>query len=224
MGFSSRVRRHKEREIDDLSIAHQILDEAMICHVGVVRDEQPVIIPMIPARIGEVIYLHGAPAMGIALDAKHAADGQPTRVSITATIVDGLVLARSHFDSSLNYRSAMFFGTARLVTDEDEKATALRAIADHITPGRWELARLPSEKELRATAVIALDVEEFSVKVRTGPPVDEPEDIDGPWWAGVVPVTIQLGEAQPAPDLPPPIAGAGPSAPWQENTTWPPAK
>jgi hypothetical protein len=154
---------------------------------------QPYVIPTGYARSGDQIYLHGSPASRML-----RAMGQGAPLCVTVTLVDGLVLARSAFHHSINYRSVVALGQARLVTDPEEKMTALGRITNHLAPGRWEEARLPSEKEVKSTTVVALALDEVSAKVRTGPPIDDEEDYALPVWAGVVPLWIEAGE--PAPD------------------------
>jgi nitroimidazol reductase NimA-like FMN-containing flavoprotein (pyridoxamine 5'-phosphate oxidase superfamily) len=177
-----RVRRLPERAHYDRATVHSILDEALICHVGFAQGEQPFVIPTIHARVGDVLYLHGSRAsrtLGV------LRDGVP--VCVTATIVDGLVLARSVFHHSMNYRSVVALGVASEI-EGTEKLRALRAIAEHVAPGRWDDVRSPSEKELRATSVLRLPLDRVSAKVRTGPPKDDEEDLDLPVWAGVLPL------------------------------------
>ena len=180
------MRRKPERASYERADLDAILDEARWCHVGLVRDGQPVVLPTIHGRLGDVLYLHGAPAAGFVRQA-----GEP--ICVAVTLVDGLVLARSSRNHSMAYRSAVVFGTTTLV-DGDEKLAALAAITDHVAPGRWETTRKPTVKELQGTAVLRLPIEEFSVKRRDGNPNDEHEDDDFPAWIGTVPVSIVLGE------------------------------
>jgi nitroimidazol reductase NimA-like FMN-containing flavoprotein (pyridoxamine 5'-phosphate oxidase superfamily) len=177
----------------DKAQVHAILDEGYICHVSFVADGQPYSTPTGYVRDGEQLYFHGS-AAGRML--RHL--GQEFPVCVTVTLVDGFVVARSVFHHSMNYRSVMILGKARLVTEREEKLRALRAFTNHIVPGRWEEARHPNEQELKATAVLAVPLEEVSAKVRTGPPVDEEEDYALPIWGGVVPVFSRAGE--PIPD------------------------
>jgi nitroimidazol reductase NimA-like FMN-containing flavoprotein (pyridoxamine 5'-phosphate oxidase superfamily) len=167
----------------DRATAHQILDEGFICHVGFVLDGQPFVIPTSYGRSGDNLYIHGSAASRMlrGLD-----KGIP--VCLTVTLLDGLVLARSVFNHSMNYRSVVVLGTASAVEEREEKLAALRALAEHIIPGRWDDARQPNERELKATLVMRLPIEEFSCKVRTGPPMDDEEDYSFPTWAGVVPL------------------------------------
>ncbi|MDP9395317.1 MAG: pyridoxamine 5'-phosphate oxidase family protein [Actinomycetota bacterium] len=199
--------RGRHRSTYERAAVHAALDEALICHLGFVVDGAPVVLPTIHVRIAERLYLHGstgARALRLAADG-----GLPVCVSVT--IVDGLVLARSAFHHSMNYRSVVAHGTAHLVTDPAERARALDAIVDHVQPGRSAQCRPPTGKELAATAVLALDLERVSAKVRTGDPVDDPEDLAGPWWAGVVPVTVRRGTPAPSADLRPGVPGPPPA-------------
>ena len=180
------IKRLPKRGQYDRGTIYRILDEAMICHVGFVQQEQPYVIPINFARMEDNIVLHGAKASRLL---KHIAAGYP--VCIEVTIVDGLVLARSVFNHSVNYRSVVLFGRGRAVEDEQEKLSALKAITEHLIPGRWQEARLPNSKELHATAVVSIKIDEASAKVRMGPPVDDQEDYDLPVWAGVLPLQQQ---------------------------------
>lgn len=182
------VRRVAKRGVYDAATIHSILDEALICHVGFVVDGQPVVIPTIHTRIGETIYFHGSQASRML---RNLRDGVPA--CVTVTLLDGLVLARSAFHHSMNYRSAVVFGTAREVTDDDEKRRVLEAIVEHVVAGRSSEARPPNEKELRGTMVLALPITEASAKVRTGAPVDDEEDYGMPIWAGVLPLAFTPG-------------------------------
>jgi uncharacterized protein len=191
----SRVRRIPARASYERETIHRILDEALICHVGFVDPEgQPIVIPTIHARVGERIVFHGARS-GRLLQAMAG------KISVTVTLVDGLVLARSLFHHSMNYRSVVVFGVAEEITDPDEKRLCLHGIVNHVAPGRLQVARGVSDKELHATRVMALALDEASAKIRTGPPLDEAEDLDVPCWAGVVPLRLVPGEPIPAPDL-----------------------
>jgi len=190
----TQLRRKPTRGAHDAPAVHAILDQAFICHVGFVADGQPFVIPTGYARQGETLYLHGSAASRML----HAL-GVGIEACVTVTLIDGLVLARSVMHHSVNYRSVVVLGKARPVTDPDEKLRALRAITNHIVPGRWEETRPPTAQELKATAVLALPLEEASAKVRTGPPLDDEEDLSLPVWAGVVPLREVAG--QPVPDL-----------------------
>lgn len=183
----SRVRRLPARASYDAQTIYPIIDEALICHVGFVADGQPFVIPTIHARMGDAIVLHGAKASRLL---KHAATGEP--LCITCTIVDGLVLARSVFHHSMNYRSVVIFGRGRLLENDEEKWVALEAITEHVMPGRWDDARQPNELEMNATSVVLVQIDEATAKVRTGPPGDEEEDYALPIWAGVLPSQLQF--------------------------------
>jgi nitroimidazol reductase NimA-like FMN-containing flavoprotein (pyridoxamine 5'-phosphate oxidase superfamily) len=192
----TRVYRKPGRGSYDLDLVHAILDEALVCHVGFVQDGQPFVIPTIHARDGDTLYLHGANANRTL---KALADG--AQCCVTATLVDGLVLARAALHHSLNYRSVMILGTAGEVTEPDEKQTALRLVVEHIARGRSEEIRGPSDVDLRSTQVLSMRIEEASAKVRTGPPIDDEEDLDLPYWAGVLPLLSGTGDPVSAPDL-----------------------
>jgi nitroimidazol reductase NimA-like FMN-containing flavoprotein (pyridoxamine 5'-phosphate oxidase superfamily) len=193
----STPRRHRERGRRDREELYAVLDEALICHLGVVSDGAPIVLPTCFGRVDDVLYLHGSSG------AASLRTGVGAPVCVTVTLLDGLVYARSVFSHSANYRSAVAHGTARPVTDPAEKLAALRAIVEHTTPGSWEHARQPTTKELAATGVLALDLGEASLKVRTGPPGDEDADVaTGAAWAGVLPVRTTFGEPAPCPLLP----------------------
>ncbi len=185
----TRVMREPQRAVYDRDTVNQILDEALLCHVGFVAnsnsDFQPFVIPMSYGRDGDVLYIHGSPASRMM---RHLEPGVP--VCVTVTLVDGLVLARSVFNHSMNYRSVMILGTATPIDDPAEKLAALRALSEHIIPGRWDDSRQPNEKELKATSVLRLPINEFSAKVRVGPPVDDAEDYAFSTWAGVIPLEM----------------------------------
>lgn len=178
----NRIKRLPKRGHYDRETIHRILDEALICHVGFVERGQPYVIPTNFARVEDNIVLHGAKASRLL---KHIEAGHP--ICVEVTIIDGLVLARSGFNHSVNYRSVVVFGKGRLLKDEQEKLTALRAVTEHLIPGRWQEARLPNRKELNATSVVSVNIDEASAKVRMGPPVDEQEDYALPVWAGILP-------------------------------------
>jgi uncharacterized protein len=175
-----------------------VLDAARICHLGFSVDDQPYVIPTNHGRDGDVLYVHGSAASRMLRTLKRGA-----RVCLTATVVDGLVLARSIFHHSMNYRSAVVLGEAAAVTDGDRKLQALHVIAEHVLPGRWDEVRPPTDKELRATTVLALPITEASVKVRVGPPLDDEDDYALPIWAGVLPLTTEVGAPVPDPRLAP---------------------
>ncbi|MEZ5186211.1 MAG: pyridoxamine 5'-phosphate oxidase family protein [Candidatus Nanopelagicales bacterium] len=189
----TRVRRLPEKARTDVATLHAILDAAFVAHVGIVDDDQPYVVPMACARHEDQLLLHGS--TGSRLMRLMAAGAQ---VCATVTLLDGMVLARSAFNSSMHYRSAMVLGSAQPVPDAAE---GLRLLTEHLLPGRWEVLRAPTRKELAATLVVALPLSEWSVKVSDSPPEDDPEDLDEPVWAGVVPLGISQGEAVPAPDL-----------------------
>ena len=185
----TRLRRHSERGKTEQADLLAVLDAGMICHLGVVLDGAPLVLPTAYGRIGDTLYLHGSSANR----SLHAADGR--EVCVTVTHVDGLVCARAVFSHSVNYRCAVVFGTARIVTDSDERLAGLRAVTEQLIPGRWDAVRAPTRKELAATSVLAVSLGEASVKVRTGPPGDEPEDLDLPVWAGVLPMSHEFRRA-----------------------------
>jgi nitroimidazol reductase NimA-like FMN-containing flavoprotein (pyridoxamine 5'-phosphate oxidase superfamily) len=179
-----RVRRHPERGAYDRDTIAAILDEALICHVGFVEDGRPFVIPTIHARVEDVLYVHGSPGSRMLRTAKDV------DVCVTVTLLDGIVLARSVYNHSMNYRSVVVLGRARQVVDRAERLAALEAVVEHVMPGRWEDARTPSEQELDATVVLAVPLEEASAKIRRGPPSDFDQDLDLPVWAGVVPLAL----------------------------------
>jgi len=185
----TRVRRLRKRGVYDKVRVHAILDEGIICHVGFVREGQPYVIPTLYARSKELLYLHGSAVSRMLKTLARGVD-----VCVTVTLVDGYVLARSAFHHSMNYRSVVVLGRARLVKTKRERVKALKLFTDHIVPERWDEVRGPNELELRQTAVLALPLAEVSAKVRVGPPVDDEEDYARPVWAGVVPIRAQLGE------------------------------
>jgi uncharacterized protein len=190
------LHRLRERGRSDRGSLDDVLAAGLVCHVGVVIDGTPVVLPTGYGRIGDTLYLHGSSANRSLL----AAAGQ--QVCVTVTLLDGLVCARAVFHHSMNYRSAVIFGAARLVVEPAEKLAALRAVTDHLVPDRWDHCREPSRKELAATAVLALPLDEASVKVRSGGPKDDEEDYDSGIWAGVLPAVLAFGPAEPDPDLP----------------------
>jgi uncharacterized protein len=187
-----KVKRHPERAVYDATPIHAILDEAFLCHVAFAVDGQPHVIPTAYGRDGEQIYIHGSAASHMLRSLT-----QGIEVSVAVTLVDGFVLARSAFRHSLNYRSVVVFGKARLVSDLKEKYAALRTITNHLIPGRWEEVREPNEQEMRQTTVLALPLTESVAKVRTGPPLDAAEDLSERVWGGVVPLRLEAGAPQP---------------------------
>ncbi len=182
--------RAPERVSYDVELVHAVLDEAILCHVAFVVDAEPCVLPQLHARLAQTLYLHGSTGARALRQAQHGG----LAVCVTVTLVDGLVLAKSQFHHSINYRSVVVHGRATVVTDEAEKRAALTALVDGLVPGRTENSRAPNRRELAATTVLALPLTEVSVKVRTGPPNDDAEDLDLPYWAGVVPVSTVRGE------------------------------
>jgi uncharacterized protein len=180
-----RVIREPQRGVYDRSAIEAILDEALVCHLGFEVDGQPYVIPTLHARLGDRVYVHGSAASRML---RHAA--AELRVCLTVTLLDGLVLARSVFNHSINYRSVVVLGVATNVDGADEKREALRAFTEHVAPGRWDEARQPTEQELKATWILSLPLTEASAKVRSGPPEDDAEDLDFPVWSGVVPIHL----------------------------------
>jgi len=200
----TRVVREADRAVYDRETVYRILDEGFICHIGFVVDGQPFVIPTSYGRQGASLYIHGSAASRML---RHMKDGAP--VCVTVTLLDGLVVARSVFNHSMNYRSVVILGKATLVEDPQEKLTALRVLSEHILPGRWDDARQPNERELKVTSVLRLPIEEFSAKVRTGPPIDDAEDYSFPTWAGVLPLEMKWGAAIDDARLEPPRAVPG---------------
>ena len=192
----TKVRRHPERGEYDRAAIDAILDEALYCHVGFVDRGQPFVIPTIHARVGDRVYLHGSAASRMLGTLR---GGIPACLSVT--LLDGLVLARAVFSHSMNYRSVIVLGTATEVTHPDEKMAALEAIVEHVVPGRWADARLPSENDMRATRVLRMPLDEASAKIRSGPPKDASDDLGLGIWAGVIPLTLVPGAPIPDPAL-----------------------
>ncbi len=184
----TRVVREADRAVYDREAAYRILDEGFLCHVGFVADGQPFVIPTSYGRKNDSLYIHGSAASRMLRQLKEG-----VAVCITVTLLDGLVLARSIFNHSVNYRSVVVLGKATLVEDPQEKIEALHALSEHILPGRWAHSRQPNERELKATSVLRVPIEEFSAKVRQGPPIDDEEDYSFPTWAGVVPLEMTTG-------------------------------
>ena len=191
-----RVRRAPKRAVYDRAQIDAILDEAIVCHVGFVCDDQPYVIPTLHARVGDVVYLHGSTASRMV---RTLASGAPC--SLTVTLLDGIVLARSAFHHSANYRSVTVLGRAALVASPDERMVALKAFTEQLVPGRWEHVRPPNAKEMKGTQVLALPLDEASAKVRTGPPVDDDEDMDRDVWAGELPLGLQVAAPRADPQL-----------------------
>jgi nitroimidazol reductase NimA-like FMN-containing flavoprotein (pyridoxamine 5'-phosphate oxidase superfamily) len=188
----ARVRRVPKRAVYDRDAVHAILDEALVSHLGIVQDGQPYVIPTLHARVGDVVYVHGSSASRLL---RVLATGAPA--CLTATLLDGLVLARSAFHHSLNYRSVVVLGSAVPVEGPPERERALEAFTEKLVPGRWGEVRPPSAQELKATRVLAMQLDEASAKVRTGPPVDEEEDLGRDVWAGVVPLALEPRAPEP---------------------------
>jgi nitroimidazol reductase NimA-like FMN-containing flavoprotein (pyridoxamine 5'-phosphate oxidase superfamily) len=184
----TRLKRLPQRASYDREVVYQILDEGFICHVGFTVEGQPFVIPTAYGRVGDKLYIHGSAA---SRTLRALSGGIP--VCVTVTLVDGLVLARSAFHHSINYRSVVILGAATMVEAAEEKMTALRAFTDHVIPGRWDDVREPNDQELKGTSVLALPLVEVSAKVRTGPPKDDDEDMTIPVWAGELPLRITAG-------------------------------
>jgi nitroimidazol reductase NimA-like FMN-containing flavoprotein (pyridoxamine 5'-phosphate oxidase superfamily) len=184
----TRVVREPQRAVYDRDTVNHILDEAFICHVGFIADGQPFVIPTSYGRDGDVLYIHGSAASRMLRNLN-----QSVPVCVTVTLLDGLVLARSVFNHSMNYRSAVILGTATLIDDPAEKLAALRTLSEHIIPRRWDDSRQPNEKELKATSILRIPIVEFSAKVRVGPAIDDEEDYSFPTWAGVIPLDTTIG-------------------------------
>ena len=190
-----RIRRVPARARYDRATVDRIVDAALIAHVGTVRDRTPVVIPMLAVRDGDWLLLHGAPAAGT------FRRGRGQQVCVEMTLLDGLVLARSAFHHSLNYRSVVVLGEAQVITDEAERERALEVFVERLTPGRNAQLRPMTANELKQTAVMRISLEQASAKVRTGPPVDDDADYDWPVWAGVLPVSTSFGQPEPDPRL-----------------------
>ena len=185
----TRVVRESDRGVYDRETVYRILDEGFLCHAGFAVDGQPFVIPTSYGRKDASLYIHGSAASRMLRQMKGG-----VAVCITVTLLDGLVLARSVFNHSMNYRSVVILGKATLVDDPQEKLAALRILSEHILPGRWDDSRQPNERELRATSVLRVPIEEFSAKVRVGPAIDDEEDYSFPTWAGVVPLEMVTGK------------------------------
>ncbi|MEA2488020.1 MAG: uncharacterized protein QOF16_1674 [Actinomycetota bacterium] len=194
------VDQHAERGVYDFDTIAAILDEGFLCHVGFIHEQRPYVIPMLYARDGERLFLHGSRGSRLL---RHLKAGMP--LSIEVTLVDGLVLARSVLHHSMNYRSVVIAGAAREVVDQTEKDAALRCVVEHLVPQRWGDARVPTPAESLKTLVLEVALDNASAKVRTGPPIDDEDDLGRDVWAGVVPVAIQVGEPEPDPDSSAPV-------------------
>ncbi|MCU1265663.1 MAG: putative flavin-nucleotide-binding protein [Acidobacteria bacterium] len=191
------LKRLPKRGVFDRELVYDILDEGFICHVGFVAEAQPFVIPTGYARVADHLYIHGSQASRMLRTLEQGID-----VCVTVTLLDGLVLARSAFHHSMNYRSVVVFGQATVVSGREEKLAALRALSEHMIPGRWDEVRQPTEHELKATSVLTMPLTEASAKVRTGPPIDDEEDYELAVWAGVVPLRLVAGEPIADPRLP----------------------
>jgi uncharacterized protein len=186
----SQIKRVPQRGNYERQVIYEILDEGLVCHVGFVVDGQPFVIPTTYGRVEDQLYIHGSPASRMLQSLQTGIE-----VCLTVTLLDGLVLARSAFHHSMNYRSVVIFGTATIVQDAEQKLAALRAFTDHVVPKRWAQVRQPSRQELQGTLVLSLPLAEASAKVRTGPPLDDEADYTLPVWAGVVPLQLVAKEA-----------------------------
>lgn len=195
------IKRLPKRGVYDRNSVYAILDEGFICHVGFAVDGKPVVIPTGYARVEDRLYIHGSQASRMLRTLSQGID-----VCVTVTLIDGLVLARSAFHHSINYRSVVVFGKASLVEDADDKSAALFAFSEHVIPGRWNDVREPTPEELTMTSVLGMELTEASAKVRTGPPLDDEEDYSLPVWAGVIPLQLKSGEPIKDPRLPDDIA------------------
>jgi nitroimidazol reductase NimA-like FMN-containing flavoprotein (pyridoxamine 5'-phosphate oxidase superfamily) len=181
------VKRLPARGVYDRAVIHQILDAGLVCHLGFVVEGQPFVIPTTYVRVDDTIYVHGSPASRMLQSLERG-----IAACLTVTLVDGLVLARSAFHHSINYRSVVVFGTAVLVSDSEEKLAAMKALTDHLIPGRWQEIRQPSQQELKRTLVLCIRIDEASAKVRVGPPIDDEEDYQLDVWAGVIPLKMTI--------------------------------
>lgn len=197
----TRVRRMPKRGAYDRETIHAVLDAAPVCHVGHVIEGRPVVIPTLHWREGDTVYWHGSAASRMLRD-----NAGGNEVCLTASLIDGWVLARSGFHHSVNYRSVMCFGRPRRVEDRAEKLAALQGFIDRLFPGRWATLRPPTEQEIKATAVLALPLDEASAKLRAAPPGDDPADVTWPVWAGVLPLALVRGQPEPDPHVPPGMA------------------
>jgi len=204
----TKLKRLPKRGVFDREIVNAILDEGFICHVGFAIDDQPFVIPTGYARAGDKLFIHGSQASRMLRKLSEGID-----VCVAVTLIDGLVLARSAFHHSMNYRSVIVFGHARLVEDRAEKIAALRALSDHMIPGRWDDVREPNEEELKLTTVLALPLAEASAKIRTGPPLDDEEDYAMRVWAGVIPLRLianqPIADSRLPKDIEPPSYATG---------------
>ncbi len=207
------LKRAPQRGEYDRATIHAILDEGLVCQVAFVVEGKPVVIPTAYGRVGDRLYLHGSPASRMLKSLQKGID-----VCVTVTLLDGLVLARSAFHHSMNYRSVVVFGEAELVSDPVEKVAALKAFTEHVVPGRWDDLRPMTDKEIKGTTVLALPLVEASAKIRTGPPVDDPVDYELSIWAGVLPLRLQAGTAVVDPKLGDGIELPGAIAHWRRGS------
>ena len=191
----NRVKRISNNSDYSKETVHAIIDEALFCHLGIIHDGKPVVIPTIHARMGDQIVFHGSNASRLLKISNN------NEICVTITLLDGLVMARSLFNSSMNYRSAVIFGKGEIIKDHDERMAALKSITDHIAPGRWDDARQPNNSELKQTSVVRMPIDEASAKISVGPPDDEDEDYALDYWAGVIPINQTYGEPESDPIL-----------------------
>ena len=191
----NRVKRISNNSDYSKETVHAIIDEALFCHLGIIHDGKPVVIPTIHARMGDHIVFHGSNASRLLKISNN------NEICVTITLLDGLVMARSLFNSSMNYRSAVIFGKGEIIKDHDERMAAFKSITDHIAPGRWDDARQPNNSELKQTSVVRMPIDEASAKISVGPPDDEDEDYALDYWAGVIPINQTYGEPESDPIL-----------------------
>ncbi len=191
----NRVKRISNNSDYSKETVHAIIDEALFCHLGIIHDGKPVVIPTIHARMGDQIVFHGSNASRLLKISNN------NEICVTITLLDGLVMARSLFNSSMNYRSAVIFGKGEIIKDHDERMAAFKSITDHIAPGRWDDARQPNNSELKQTSVVRMPIDEASAKISVGPPDDEDEDYALDYWAGVIPINQTYGEPESDPIL-----------------------
>ena len=191
----NRVKRISNNSDYSKETVHAIIDEALFCHLGIIHDGKPVVIPTIHARMGDHIVFHGSNASRLLKISNN------NEICVTITLLDGLVMARSLFNSSMNYRSAVIFGKGEIIKDHDERMAAFKSITDHIAPGRWDDARQPNNSELKQTSVVRMPIDEASAKISMGPPDDEDEDYALDYWAGVIPINQTYGEPESDPIL-----------------------
>mgnify|MGYP000374312411 CR=1 FL=1 len=191
----NKVKRIAEKAAYDKETIHQIIDEALFCHIGIIHDGKPVVIPTIHARTGDHLIFHGSKASRL------IKSSDQNDICITITLLDGLVIGRSHFHHSMNYRSVVLFGKADIISDEQERIAAFHALSNHIAPGRWNDARKPNESELKQTAVLKMKIDSASAKISNKFPTDEEEDYELSYWAGIIPINQSFGEPKDDPQL-----------------------